>query len=167
MARAAAVLVAAMLAAGVAAAQSATDLSPLNFLLGDWQAIDTAPGETGRSVFTLRVQDHVIVRDNEASYPAAGGRPASRHDDLMVIYGENGSIRADYFDNEGHVIRYAVRPQGSGRVVFVSDAIAREPRYRLTYAVGADGVLNGSFEIAGPGAPEAFKPYLAWKAKKR
>lgn len=149
------------------AAQATVDLSELNFLLGDWQAVETAPGETGGSTFALQVQNRVIVRTNEASYPAAGGRPASRHDDLMVIYAEKGSIKADYFDNEGHVIRYAVRPQGTGRVVFTSDTVPREPRYRLTYTLAPDGALKGSFAIAPPDSPEAFKPYLDWTARKK
>ena len=155
-----------ILTGGAAAAQAPADLSPLAFLVGDWQAVDTAPGETGRSVFALQVQDRVMVRTNEAVYPATADRPASRHDDLMVIYREDAAIKADYFDNEGHVIRYVVQPAGGRRAVFVSDPSAREPRYRLTYSLGANGVLEGAFEIAPPGSPDAFKAYLTWKAKK-
>lgn len=166
--RATIVLAGAMLAAAVtASAQKPADLTPLTFLAGDWRATDTAPGEEGRFAFQMQVQDHVMVRTNLAAYAAAGDRPASRHDDLMVIYGENGTLKADYFDNEGHVIRYVVHPERNGRVVFISEPVASQPRYRLTYALGADGVLNGSFEIAAPGSPDAFKPYLAWKAKKQ
>lgn len=107
-----------------------------------------------------------MLRTNEATYAAASQRPASRHDDLMVIYSEGGSMKADYFDNEGHVIRYAVRLRGSNGVVFVSDAKPSEPRYRLSYEMGADGVLSGTFAIAAPGAPEAFTPYFSWSARK-
>jgi len=142
-------------------------LSSLSFLIGDWQAVDTPPGESGAFAFKLAVQDHIMVRTNEATYAATAERPASRHDDLLVIYGERGSLKADYFDSEGHVIRYAVRPQNANVVVFVSDLTSNEPRYRLTYSATADGVLLGSFEIASPAAPEMFKPYLSWKARKR
>lgn len=142
-------------------------LSPLRFLIGEWQAIDTPSGETGSFTFRLAVQDRVIVRTNEAVYAATTDRPASRHDDLMVIYEEHGSLRADYFDNEGHVIRYACAPQDGHAVAFVSDAIPGEPRYRLTYTGGPNGTLLGSFEIASPTAPDTFKPYLSWKARKR
>jgi hypothetical protein len=141
-------------------------IAPLRFLIGDWRAIDTAPGETGAFTFKLAVQDRIVVRTNEAIYAATADRPASRHDDLLVIYSENGSLKADYFDNEGHVIRYAVQPRPQG-VAFVSDASPREPRYRLTYSGGPDGVLLGSFELAPPGSPDAFKPYLSWKAQRR
>jgi hypothetical protein len=151
-----------------APARAQTDsLSALRFLIGDWQAIDTPPGETGAFTFKGAVQDHVIVRSNEARYAATAEHPASRHDDLLVIYSENGSIKADYFDSEGHVIRYAVRTRQPNAAVFVSDPHAREPRYRLTYTAGANGILTGSFEIAPPGSPDSFKPYLSWKARSR
>lgn len=142
-------------------------LSHLRFLLGDWRAIDTPAGETGTFTFRLAVQDHVIVRTNEASYAATADRPASRHDDLLVIFSENGSLQADYFDNEGHVIRYAVQTPAPNVATFVSEPSAREPRYRLTYRGDAHGALAGSFEIAPPGSPDAFTPYLAWKARRR
>jgi len=93
--------------------------------------------------------------------------PAPRHDDLLVIYRENGSLKADYFDSEGHVIRYAVSAPEEHVVVFVSDPIPREPRYRLTYRAGANGALVGSFEIAAPDSPGTFKPYLSWTAARR
>ena len=142
-------------------------LSHLRFLVGDWRAVDTPAGETGAFTFTLAVQDHIIVRTNEASYAATADRPASRHDDLLVIFSENGSLKADYFDNEGHVIRYTVQTPAPKVATFVSDASAREPRYRLTYRGDAQGALVGSFEIAVPGSPDAFKPYLSWKAQRR
>src|SRR5499427_6609318 len=145
----------------------ADPFASLRFLLGDWTAIDTPAGETGAFAFKLAVQDRVIVRTNEANYAATSGRPASRHDDLMVIYSENAALKAEYFDNEGHVIRYVVDTRVPNVVTFVSDPNAREPRYRLTYRAEPGGTLVGSFEVAPPGAPDAFKPYLSWKARKR
>src|SRR5262249_30868764 len=79
----------------------------------------------------------------------------------------NAALKADYFDNEGHVIRYLVEARAPDVVTFVSDPGAREPRYRLTYRREPDGTLAGSFEVAAPGSPDAFTPYLAWKARKR
>lgn len=151
----------------LAAPARADDLSQLRFLLGEWTAVDSAAGESGRFAFTLAVQDHVMLRANEATYAATSQRPASRHDDLMVIYPDGGSLKADYFDNEGHVIHYAVQPRGADAVVFVSGAKTSEPRYRLSYSMGADGVLEGTFEIAPPGSASAFKPYLSWKARRK
>jgi len=157
-----------LLVALMQSAAAPTDaLAPVRFLLGDWQAIDTPAGESGAFTFKLSVQDHVVVRTNEANYAATADRPASRHEDLLVVYAENGTLRSDYFDSEGHVIRYAVQPRGANAVVFVSDVNPREPRYRLTYTLAADGVLAGSFEVAAPGSPDGFKRYLTWKARRR
>ena len=153
---------------GHALVQAQTDpLSPLRFLIGDWQAFDTPPGESGAFAFKLAVQDRIIVRTNEAVYAATAERAASRHDDLLVIYSEKGSLKADYFDSEEHVIRYSVQARQDNGAVLVSHPNAAEPRYRLTYTIGAGGVLLGSFEIAPLGSPDAFKPYLSWKARKR
>lgn len=149
-----------------ARAETPASLDPFRFLLGDWEAIPDSSGATGGFSFSPNVQDRVIVRTNYSISPAADGKPASRHDDLMVIYDEAGTIRADYFDNEGHVIRYVAQAR-TGSVVFVSEIKPAEPRYRLTYDLGADGILNGRFEIAPPGKPDAFAPYLAWKARTR
>jgi hypothetical protein len=158
-------LLAALLQSGVAA--DADSFAALRFLLGDWRAVDTPAGETGAFAFRLAVQDRVIVRTNEADYAATADRPASRHDDLLVIYRENASLKAEYFDSEGHVIRYAVESGAPNVVTFVSDPSPREPRYRLTYRAETNGTLVGSFEIAPPGSPEAFAAYLSWKAEKR
>jgi hypothetical protein len=144
-------------------------LEPLGFLLGVWlpAGTDQAEGASGRAEFTRGLQDRVILRTSYAEYPAAAGKPRSRHDDLMIIYAAAGGvIRADYYDNEGHVIRYVVRCPAPAQAVFLSEPTGNEPRYRLSYALQGTGVLKGDFAIAPPGAPEAFKPYLAWESRK-
>jgi len=141
-------------------------LQPLSFLIGDWDADPGQSGETGAFSFKSAVQGHAIVRTNYANYPASAGKPPSRHDDLMVIAVENKSLHADYFDSEGHIIRYHVQSPSSGQVTFVSEARSNEPRYRLRYAVNPDGTLSGRFDIAAPGKPDAFNPYLTWTARR-
>ena len=141
-------------------------LAPLRFLLGEWEALSPPSGERGGFTFSITVQDRVIVRTNYAEYPARDGRPASRHDDLMIVYVEGDRLNALYVDSEEHVIRYAVQPHGDREVVFVSESKASEPRYRLTYTASADGTLIGRFEIAAPGT-DAFKSYLSWTARRR
>jgi hypothetical protein len=152
-----------------AAAPAPAELEPLAFLVGEWPATGTGqPGAgTGTATFTRDVQDKVIVRTSFADYPAAGDKPASRHDDLMVIYAAPGGARADYYDSEGHVIRYVVQSPAPGQAVFLSDAAVGGPRFRLAYTLAAPGVLKGEFAIAPPGAPEAFKPYLTWESHKK
>jgi hypothetical protein len=139
----------------------------LDFLIGDWEAI-SKPGEgAGSFSFTREAQGRVLVRRNHAEYPAADGRPAGAHDDLMVIYQDGGSLRADYFDNEGHVIHYVAQGGAEGEVTFVSEAGADGPRYRLSYARNPNGNVRGKFEIAPPGNPNGFTQYLAWEAKRQ
>lgn len=154
----------------VAAAPAPEALAPLSFLVGEWEAQGgAAPGEAaGGFSFTPELQGRVIVRKNHADYPAAGGKPASRHDDLMVLYAtDDGELRADYYDSEGHVIRYSGSVPGAGQLTLVSDPASGAPRFRLGYKLGADGTLDGSFEIAPPGKPDAFQPYLSWTAHRK
>jgi hypothetical protein len=152
--------------ASTAQAQTRANLSALNFLLGDWDAIELPAGESGAFNFSLAVQDRIIVRTNYAKYPARDGKPATRHDDLMVIFMEGNAVKADYFDSEQHVIHYLVQPSGPNEVVFVSEPRAGEPRYRLSYTLVANGRLKGTFESASSEAPDHFKPLLAWTARK-
>jgi hypothetical protein len=139
----------------------------LQFLVGDWVAVDTPAGESGAFAFKPGVQGHVLLRTNEANYAATAEHPASRHEDLLVIYAESGALKADYFDSEGHVIRYTIAADTPNAATFSSAVVAREPRYRLTYKLDGGGTLLGTFEIAAPGSPDAFKPYLSWKARRR
>ena len=139
-------------------------LAPLQFLLGEWEGLGDQAGATGGFTFAPGLQGHVILRTNYSNTPASAGRPASRHDDVMVIYVEAAQVRAEYFDSEGHVIRYTAETR-PGEVVFVSEINAAEPRYRLTYTRASATTLNGTFEVAPPGRPGAFARYLSWTAR--
>jgi hypothetical protein len=144
-------------------------LAPLRFLIGEWEGVGSGkPGEgAGGCTFAAALQGRVVVRTSFAEYPASGDRPAARHDDLMVVYvAADAQVKADYYDNEGHVIRYVVQPLEGGGVVFLSEVAPAAPRFRLTYTPAPDGTVNGRFEIAPPGTPEAFAPYLAWGARR-
>jgi hypothetical protein len=77
------------------------------------------------------------------------------------------AVRADYYDNEGHVIRYIVSTPRPSHAVFTSAAAAGDPQYRLTYDAGPSGVVSGSFAIAPPGKPGAFTSYLTWEMKRK
>lgn len=158
-----------LLIASAASAAEPSDLEPLAFLIGEWPAAEAGrPGvPSGGATFTWGLQDRVIVRTSHAEYPATAGRPGSRHDDLMIIYAVGGGgVRADYYDNEGHVIRYLVSFPARGQAVFVSEPAEGEARFRLSYVLDPAGVLKGQFAIAPPGTPDAFKPYLDWESRK-
>jgi hypothetical protein len=49
--------------------------------------------------------------------------------------------------------------------VFLSDPVAGQPMFRLTYALDPAGVLAGEFAIAPPAAADAFEPYLTWTSR--
>lgn len=154
-----------MLGAAAPHTERPAPLAALQFLLGTWQAVGDPTGATGGFTFAPTVQDRVIVRTNYSNTPASGDKPASRHDDLMTIYVEAGIVKADYIDSEGHVIRYVAQTR-DGEVRFVSEIKPFEPRYRLTYTKRSADAIDGKFEIAPPGTPEAFAPYLGWTARK-
>lgn len=142
-------------------------LAAVSPLLGRWIAEPDpkAPGVTGWTTFSRDLRDRVVVRKNHASYPAREGKPASEHDDLMVLFPEEGKLRAEYFDSEGHVIRYEVQAPGPDRLVFLSEARPGAPRFRLTYAWPTAGTLALTFEIAPPGATE-FRPYISARLRR-
>ena len=157
---------------GAAAAREGgpNPLSDLGFLLGTWgpSKSDPSGATAGTATFTEGLQRRVMIRTSFAVYPATAKAGETRHDDLMVIYApDGGGIRADYYDNEGHVIRYAVTAPAAGEAVFVSEPVANAPRYRLWYTLSPDGVLRGTFEIAPPGRPESFGVYLTWESRKQ
>ena len=139
------------------------DFAPL---LGEWVADKQPDGATGGFTLEPAVQGRVLVRRNTADYPKSKDRPASHHEDLMVVFHEGGATRADYFDNEGHVIHYAVTIRDR-TARFVSVPSPGAPRFRLTYDwSGANGV-NITFEIAPPNSPDAFHPYIRATAHRK
>jgi hypothetical protein len=141
-------------------------LASLRFLVGDWQAINTPAGESGGFSFAFTVQNRVMMRTNFAVYDATPNRPASRHDDLMVVYADGAALKADYFDNEGHVIRYDVASKRDREAVFLCAPTAKEPGYRLSYVLMPEGLLKGQFDVSPPGDRDAFKIYLSWTARR-
>jgi hypothetical protein len=135
--------------------------------LGTWQGAGSGqPGQgSGEFCFQPDLQGAVLLRHNFAEYPATKDNPASRHDDLMVIYQENDKTRADYWDSEGHIIHYLV-DLSAPKLVFTSDPSQPGPRYRLTYIKSAKTALTLTFEIASPNDPTAFKTYITATAQR-
>jgi hypothetical protein len=143
---------------------------PYRYLVGDWLGEGGGrPGQgTGRFSFRWDLQKRVLVRRNIAEYPAAQGRPATVHEDLMVIHpGEGGAMKAVYFDSEGHVIHYAIEAAQDGRtLVFTSAPSTTAPRFRLTYTKGQGDDVLIKFEMTPPGKPDGFRTYLDGKARR-
>jgi hypothetical protein len=133
----------------------------LGFLVGNWTG--TGAGDPGQGVgsfsFSSDLQGRVLVRHAHTEYPATPQRPATVHDDLMVVYAEQS--KAIYFDNEGHVIHYDISVDASRTVAtFLSTDPAPSPLFRLTYKAKKADELAITFEIAMNGKTDSLKTYL-------
>jgi hypothetical protein len=129
----------------------------IQFLFGKWKAKGggaTVGEGQGAYSYSPDLNQTIVIRRNFSEYPTG-----PRHDDLMIIYLEAASLRAIYFDSEGHVIHYNVTTPSPTKVVFESDGTQPGPKYRLTHTLEAQD-LTGKFEIAAPGAE--YKTYLSW-----
>jgi hypothetical protein len=139
-------------------------------LLGSWHAAGKGnPGEgAGEFSFQFDLQKRVIVRRSHTDYAASADRPAFTHDDLMIIYASGSQSRADYYDNEGHVIRYTIEFSNDDHTcTLTSDIVSGQPGFRLTYSLVKDSELAIKFEIAPPNDPKAFKMYVQGVAHKK
>ena len=140
------------------------------FLVGQWSGEGSGrPGQaSGGFTFTYDLDSTVLVRKSHADYPSLKGRPAFTHSDVLTVYHEGKSAKAIYFDNEGHVIHYDVMiAPDSSSWVFLSDVKAKEPRFKFVYTRAGDGQLAMSFEVAPPGHPDDFEPYVTSTATRK
>ena len=144
---------------------AAEDWGPAQFLVGHWTGGGSGqPGQgSGSLSFTPDLQGSILVRKSFAEYPPANGKPGFRHDDLLILFRENGSLKAIYFDSEQHVIRYSVSAVDNG-VTFVSDGLAAAPRFRFTYTSTGKDALKLKFDIAPPG--KDFATYIEGAASR-
>ncbi len=134
-----------------------------DFLLGQWEGeASGSPGQgAGTFTFETALDGNIVTRRSRTEFPASPDRAAFRHDDLVVIYAEGGQVRAEYADNEGHVIHYGVAfSHESATVTFLSPIAEGQPRYRLTYRPLGKDRVEVAFEMAPPGKPDAFTTYL-------
>jgi hypothetical protein len=141
----------------------------LRFLQGDWIAEGGGqPGQASAGSFGFQpdLDGKILVRKNRSEYPATKDHPAVVHRDLMVIYpgGEGKPARADYWDNEGHAIRYTVTADGKS-AVFLSEEDQVGPRFRLSYAATGPQTVSIKFEVAPPGKP--FQTYVEGSARRK
>jgi hypothetical protein len=140
-------------------------------LIGDWAGDGGGqPGAaTGRTSYRFEVGEHAIIRRNRADVAAGAGRPASVHEDLLVIFAGDkpGEARAVYIDNEDHVIHYTAAWSADGKTLtFVSDATPAAPRFKMTYTIQSADSHVLDFAIAPPGSPEGFKLYVSGTLKR-
>jgi hypothetical protein len=157
-----------LLAAAPAAAGAADPWAPLRFLVGAWK-VESGGGRPGEAVgggftFAIDLDGKVAIRRSRSEYAARPGQAKGTvHEDLMVIYPKGNGLQALYWDDEGHVIRYAVRSE-AGTLIFESDPGAPGPRFRLVHARRGAEVVEIAFSIAMPG--KGFEPYVTGLARR-
>jgi len=139
-------------------------------LLGTWVGEGNGqPGqETGSFSFKTDLDSNILVRKNHTVFPATSKKPASVHDDLMIIYPDTSGnpAKAIYFDNEGHTINYLVSYTDSS-IVLTSEVSPNSARFRLSYVKIDSKKVNVRFEIALPPDHAKFVTYLEGKALKK
>lgn len=132
-------------------AEAGPEWGSLRNLVGTWEGTDPDRRSTGRFTLAAELGGKVLVRHN------VGESPEGHREDLMVIFHGPASLRASYFDSEGHVIGYTVTA-AEAHIEMLSDEVAGMPRFRLTYDVRSGDELAIDFAIAMPGQTE-FQHY--------
>ncbi len=144
----------------------------LDFLAGTWEAKTQAGSASAAAsatyTFQRELKGHVFARHTE-SYGACIGPAAFNcdHGDLLYVYTGAGTstLKAIYFDNEGHVIHYQVSTPTPTTAIFISDNHEPGPQFRLVYEL-KDSILFGKFQIRMPGQVD-WKSYLEWNGPKQ
>ena len=136
-----------------------------SWLMGEWKGEGGGqPGQGGGTFsFKTDLDGEILVRKSHSEYPASGNRPATIHDDLMIVsldYSGNPT-KAVYFDNEGHTINYRIS-YGPNAIVLTSEKIANVPVFRLTYSLLDSQMVNTKFEMSQDG--DKFMTYVEGKS---
>lgn len=150
----------------------ADPLQALSFLEGTWDA-KTESGSAGAQVngtytFQRELRRHILARHTNNVEACKGPVDYDcEHGDLLYVYQDAGgsSLKAIYFDNEGHVIHYDVSTPTPTTAVFLSESSQPGPQFRLLYEL-KDRVMSGKFQMRMPGQ-EAWKSYLEWSGGKQ
>ena len=153
-----------------ASAPSADPFKPLAFLEGTWDANvqnNAAIKQAGKYSFGRELNGHVLAR--HATNDPACKAPSNfdcAHSDLLYVFQDapGSALKADYFDNEGHVIHYDVSTPTPTSVMFLS-AAGPGPQFRLSYELTA-GVMTGKFQMHMPGQSE-WRTYLEWSGSRK
>lgn len=153
--------------AGQGATPTAVD--SLQFMQGKWVGEGTSELGSGSGYFTFErvLNGKAWLRRNRSEYPGAAGRTPAVHEDLMIVYVDDGGARAFYTDTENHTIAYRVAIGGDKpTVTFVSDPPPGQPTYRLTY-VRLDAMhMTVALEMAQPGHPDDFKTVVQGRVRR-
>jgi hypothetical protein len=152
----------------IALGQQDTGWTKMNWLIGHWVGEGNGVPGQGSGWFSLLpdLGEKILIRKSHSEYPATKDKPLIIHDDLMIVHHAGGDQpdQADYFDNEGHAIHYAI---GYSRrsVVFTSQATTSAPIFRLTYDPVDNETLSVTFEMSQDG--RVFKTYTEGRCRRK
>ncbi len=142
----------------------------LAFLEGTWDANvqnNAAVKLAGRYTFTRELDGHILARHatNDPGCKAPTSFDCSHSDLLYIFQDAPGScLKADYFDNEGHVIHYEVSTPTPTSVVFLSTP-GPGPQFRISYQLSGR-VMTGRFQMHMPGQGD-WRTYLEWSGSRK
>jgi len=144
--------------------QQDTTWQKWNWLIGDWVGEGSGVPGQGGGWFSLQpdLGGKILMRKNHSEYLATKDKPEIIHDDLMIVYLDNAGQPAGaiYFDNEGHVINYAIAYRERS-IIFTGNRVQKMPVFRLTYAPLANDSIAVKFEMSGDG--NTFRTYTEGK----
>ena len=145
---------------------AAQDWNGFRWLTGRWAGEGSGkPGQSSGSFSLLPdLGGKILLRKGHAIAPPRDGSAGIVHDDLLIISpGDGGAFRGDYYDNEGHVIRYGISIADSS-IVMLSARTGKGPVFRLTYFRLAGGLVDVRFEMSPDGT--AFTVYTEGKCRR-
>ena len=148
-------------------AQPNSSWTKWTWLMGEWKGEGNGQPGQGGGIFSFKpdLNDKILIRKSHSEYPASGNRPATIHDDLMIVsLDQSGNAsKAIYFDNEGHTINYSIT-YSDQTIVMLSDQIPNVPIFRLTYSLLDNTTVNTKFEMSQDGVK--FMTYIEGKSTK-
>jgi hypothetical protein len=139
---------------GQSAPALSPQLAPIQFLVGDWIGQGKSEGNSsdkGTSSIHPVVGGGALLRRDHNDVRDSHGKLVESFDQLMTIYPEDGTLKADYLDGT-HVIHYVRADVKNGQSVrFVTASSAQAPSFRLTYTKASPHTLAIKFEMEAPG----------------
>ena len=145
-------------------------LAPVAFLVGTWvsgegKVADTGGKSKGGSMMTVESDGSAILRRDHTETFDRAGKPAGSFHQTMLIYPDDGGLKADYVDGEGHAIHYISATVTPGKSVTFTSAAGQGPVFRLTYESQSPDVLAITFGMTPPGQSE-FRPIATGTLKR-
>ena len=105
------------------------------FLMGDWVGEEDGqvrPGK-GRFSFAPELQGRILVRKNRADFPASAGGPAFSHEDLLIIYQEDGSKEQKaILEGKGQALLSESEDIANARLRFANGCVANLTASRVS-----------------------------------